>query len=92
MSSKDTILGFMAGAAAGALIGVLYAPEKGEKTRKNIKKKGSRYAEDVKDGMNDFMDDIKERLDGIKKEASDTAKEARDKVDELKKKASASSN
>lgn len=92
MSSRDTILGFLAGAAAGAIIGILYAPEKGEKTRKNIKKKGSRYAEDMKDGMNEFMDDVKERLDGIKKEAAETAKEAKGKVEELKKKASAASN
>lgn len=92
MSSKNVFMGFLAGAATGALMGVLYAPDKGEKTRKKIKKNSSRYAEDVKEGVNDFMDEIKERFDGMKNEVNETAKETKEKVDELKKKASAASN
>jgi len=92
MSNKNAIIGFLAGATAGALIGVLYAPEKGEKTRKNIKKKSSRYAEDMKDSVNEFLDDVKERVEGMKKEANETASNAKEKVDELKKKATAASN
>jgi branched-subunit amino acid transport protein AzlD len=41
-STSNALLGFLAGAAAGAVIGILYAPEKGSQTRKNIKKKSRR--------------------------------------------------
>ncbi len=40
MSSGKVFLGILAGAAAGALAGILFAPEKGSKTRKKIVKKG----------------------------------------------------
>jgi hypothetical protein len=36
MSSGKVLLGVLAGAAAGALAGILFAPEKGSKTRKRI--------------------------------------------------------
>ena len=38
--SKGTsaLLGFVAGAATGALVGVLFAPERGDKTRKKFRK------------------------------------------------------
>ncbi len=36
--TKKCIFGFVAGAAAGALTGILLAPDKGIKTRKKIKK------------------------------------------------------
>jgi len=45
LSSGKVLLGILTGAAAGALLGVLFAPEKGSVTRKKISKKGEDYAE-----------------------------------------------
>ena len=39
MKNGKVLLGVLAGIAAGALIGVLLAPEKGSDMRKNISKK-----------------------------------------------------
>jgi len=45
MSSGKVLLGVLAGVAAGAFLGILFAPEKGSNTRKNISKKGEDFAE-----------------------------------------------
>ena len=42
MKSGKILLGIMAGTAAGALLGILFAPEKGPVTRKKILKKGKK--------------------------------------------------
>ena len=34
MKKSNVVLGVLAGAAIGALLGILYAPDKGSKTRK----------------------------------------------------------
>lgn len=36
-----------AGAVAGIVLGILFAPAKGEETRTNLKKKGKAFAEDI---------------------------------------------
>ncbi len=60
MESGKTALGLIVGLAAGALIGVLFAPEQGTKTRRRIMDKG-----------NGLADDLKHKFDGLYQEASE---------------------
>ena len=46
MSSGKVLLGVLTGVAVGALLGVLFAPDKGWNTRKRISKKGEDFADD----------------------------------------------
>jgi gas vesicle protein len=55
MSRGKIILGIMAGAAAGALIGVLFAPDKGTETRKKIVHKGEEYVDNLKEKVNGLL-------------------------------------
>ena len=54
MKSGKVFLGILAGLAAGALMGILFAPDKGSKTRRNIMILGDDYVDDVKDKFEEY--------------------------------------
>jgi len=55
MARGRIILGALAGIAAGALIGILFAPDKGASTRKKIINKGEDYVDNLKEKINGIM-------------------------------------
>ncbi len=55
MSRGKIVLGVLAGLAAGALIGILFAPDKGSETRKKIVRKGEDYVDSLRDKINSMM-------------------------------------
>jgi len=61
-STTNILLGFLAGAAAGAIAGILFAPDKGSNTRKNIADKASKISNDLKDNLGDKVDNLKEMV------------------------------
>ncbi len=89
---------FIAGAAIGAGLGVLFAPKSGEETRAELKAKFDELlekaknlkADDVKKYIEDKVEEIKEALADLDKEkvlkyAKEKAKLVNDKADELMK-------
>ncbi len=69
MNSGKVLLGALAGVAAGALLGILFAPKKGSKTRKKIIKKGTDYADGLKEKFDDFVDTATKKYDSARNEA-----------------------
>lgn len=67
MSGK-VFLGVLAGMAAGAVLGVLFAPDKGSVTRRKIAEKGEDYAEAVKERFNEMVDSFSEKFEQMKNE------------------------
>lgn len=55
MSTGRIILGTLAGLAAGAVIGILFAPDKGTSTRKKIVDRGEDYVENLKGKINTLL-------------------------------------
>jgi len=70
MNSGKILLGVLAGAAVGAALGILFAPDKGSATRKKISKKGRDYAEGLEEKFNEFVDSITEKFDTVKEEVT----------------------
>ena len=90
MSTEKVVLGVLAGAATGALLGILFAPAKGTVTRRAIVRKSERQVDDLKDKFNEFIDNITEKFDRVKEEVVDFAEEAMAKSDEVEKEVKAS--
>ena len=58
MSVGKVLIGVMAGVAAGATLGVLYAPDKGSTTRKRFSRKGYNYTDELEEKFNELIDSI----------------------------------
>ena len=81
---SKTMLGFLAGAAVGALAGILLAPDKGSETRKKIASKAGDIKDSVKGTMNEFADKIKETYSSAKGGAQDLKDEATAKMNTVR--------
>lgn len=70
MNAVKVVAGVLAGFAAGALAGVLFAPAKGSKTRRRILRKGEKYADDLKEKFDDLKEEVSNRFEKVKEHAT----------------------
>ena len=73
MNSSKLVLGILGGFAAGALLGVLFAPEKGSQTRKNIVGKGKCFSDDLKAKFEDLYENVTHKFEAISQDAKGLA-------------------
>lgn len=73
METGKTALGILLGIGAGALLGVLFAPAKGSKTRRRIMDKGQGYADDLKGKIEGMYQDVSGKYDTLLEDAKDVA-------------------
>ena len=65
MNAGKVILSVVAGAAAGAALGLLYAPDKGVNTRRMISQKGEYLRGNLKDKLNHTVERTKNRASDL---------------------------
>lgn len=73
MNSGKVFFGILAGLAAGAMLGLLFAPEKGSNTIRKITEKGDDFADDLDRKFDQFLEIITKKIDLVSKDISTIA-------------------
>jgi gas vesicle protein len=87
----DSLLTFVAGAAAGFIVGILVAPASGKETRKKIKDQAARTGEVAKEGYDKITKEAEKSIRMVKEKTGEGVDAIRDfiekKREELQQKA-----
>ena len=70
-NTGQVIGALLIGAAIGSILGILFAPDKGSETRKNISLKGGELSDNIKHKFSDLVDEIKKEANKVKDKASE---------------------
>ena len=81
--SSNTFLAFLAGATTGALLGILYAPDKGSNTRDRLSYTLDKYKERLEDLLDDIINGRHEAASLAKSEGERVVSDAKEKAEKL---------
>lgn len=82
MKSGKVLLGVLAGAAVGAIAGILFAPDKGSRTRKQIMDKSEDYAEGLKEKFEDMTTNLTKKYSNAMQEVDSLVAKGKNKYNQ----------
>ena len=82
-NGKGILVGFLAGAAIGAIITLLYAPKSGKELRSDIKEKADEYLGEAEKYIAEAKDKAKDMINEGKKRSEKLISDAKIKSEEL---------
>ena len=69
MNSSKLLLGILGGVAAGALLGVLFSPDKGSTIRKKMGNKSKDFTDDMKWKFEELYTDVTDKYETLLEDA-----------------------
>jgi gas vesicle protein len=83
MKKGNVAVGLIAGLAAGAVLGVLFAPDNGRNTRKKITDKSKDSLDTLKEKYNEAIDQLSSKLETVRKKGDQSLEEGKKFVDKV---------
>ncbi len=80
---SNSIISFLVGAATGAALGILFAPDKGKNTRDKLSYRLDKYREKLQELSKDLVEGKSELSSEAKDEGKKVIMEASDKAEQL---------
>ena len=77
----DSLLTFMAGAATGFIVGILFAPASGKETRKKIKDQAAKTGEAAKESYEKISKEAEKSLRLVKEKTGESVDAIRDFIE-----------
>lgn len=85
MKNKNVLLTVLGAAAGGALLGVLFAPDKGTETRRKIADRSRDTVDKLKTRASNLVSKAEDRFDTVKSEGRDLVNMGKSKFEDSKK-------
>ena len=79
-SDSKVLIGLLAGVATGAILGVLFAPEKGEETRRKLAEGSQDLSNNLKGKLSDLKENVADKYQTVKQSATDLIEQGKTKA------------
>ena len=82
--SHKSFFSLLLGLAAGAAIGILYAPDKGKNTREKVKRAAAGNLDDLQEGAENLESEVEDKAQEAKEDLKDLGETLKKKGSEIK--------
>lgn len=86
-NKKGFLWGMLAGLATGAALGILFAPDKGEETRKKLKAKSQRLKEEAQEAMEELAETVEPWVEEVQRKVEPVLEEIDERTEPVQEKA-----
>lgn len=80
MKNSNTIIGILGGVVVGAALGILFAPDKGSKTRKKIAKKTNEAKDSLKENFDEFLETVSDKYSALVNNGEELIEEGKKEI------------